>query len=161
MDVYVDLDSSVLETNKVLSTIMLNRNTLSCDEYFKYCNIKTDFLEVYLKLKDKVNFIFVVGGRKDIIERKITFAKSSLGKKVNIVARDDEKLKKITKNSYWISSYVNSFNKGRNIRKILKVNDEKYINNEDYANEDIYVTYTWNQVEEIISFFSGRKEMIF
>ena len=118
LDVYVDLDSSVLETNKVLSTIMLNRNTLSSDEYFKYCNIKTDFLEVYLKLKDKVNFIFVVGGRKDIIERKITFAKSSLGKEVNIVARDDEKLKKITKTSYWISSYVNSINKWRNIRKI-------------------------------------------
>lgn len=157
----MDLDNSVLETNKVISTIMLYRNTLSSDEYFKYCNIKTDFLEVYFRLKDKVNFIFVAKGQRDILERKISFAKSSLGEEANIVANDDEALKKISKNSYWISSYVSTLNKGKNIRKILKVNDEKYINDEDYANEDIYVVYTWSQVEEIINFFIERKEMIF
>ena len=179
--IYIDFDNTIVENNKKIIELLnkeyglsktesdlidYNYNSIApitrqekvalfqSDEFFDCLEFKDGFLDFFNKYSEKMNFVVVTKGTPINLEKKISWLKKNLPKKIDFIGMPNSLSKKRVnmRDGIQIDDTTIELDTDAQI-KILYKSDNNFDWQQGYDNSDIIVVNTWKEIDDVISFY--------
>ena len=179
--IYIDFDNTIVESNKKIIELLnkeyglsktesdlidYNYNSIApitrqekvalfqSDEFFDCLEFKDVFLDFFNKYSEKMNFVVVTKGTSINLEKKISWLKKNLPKKIDFIGMPNSLSKKRInmRDGIQIDDTTIELDTDAQI-KILYKSDNNFDWQQGYDNSDIIVVNTWKEIDDVISFY--------
>lgn len=179
--IYIDFDNTIVESNKKIIELLNKKYGLSkiesdltdynynsiapitrqekvalfqSDEFFDCLELKDGFLDFFNKYSEKMNFVVVTKGTPINLEKKISWLKKNLPKKIDFIGMPNSLSKKRVnmRDGIQIDDTTIELDTDAQI-KILYKSDNNFDWQQGYDNSNIIVVNTWKEIDDVISFY--------
>lgn len=181
--VYVDFDNTIVESNQQVISILNRRYSLykteddlndygftsiapiteeeklsifESDEFFSDLRFKSDFLKVLNKYNGTLKFVITTKGTDENLKKKQEWVKKNLPYDIGFIGIKNNSLSKKQvdmSNGVQIDDCTMALDTNAQI-KILYKDGHNFDWQTNYDNTNILVVNTWNQIDDILSFYS-------
>lgn len=181
--VYVDFDNTIVESNQQVISILNRRYSLykteddlidygfisiapiteeeklsifESDEFFFDLRFKSDFLKVLNKYNGTLKFVITTKGTDENLKKKQEWVKKNLPYDIGFIGIKNNSLSKKQvdmSNGVQIDDCTMALDTNAQI-KILYKDGHNFDWQTNYDNTNILVVNTWNQIDDILSFYS-------
>lgn len=181
--IYVDFDNTIVESNQRIIELLNERYGLSkteadlldygfqsiapiteeeklalfeSDDFFNNLKFKSDFLKVFNKYCGQVEFIITTKGTPNNLLKKEAWIKEHIPYQVKFIGINNGGLSKKQVNmsdGIQIDDCTAALDTNASL-KILYKDNHNFSWQSDYSNTDIMVVNNWEEIDEIISFYS-------
>ena len=181
--IYVDFDNTIVESNQRIIELLNERYGLSkteadlldygyqsiapiaeeekialfeSDDFFNNLKFKSDFLKVFNKYCRQVEFIVTTKGTPNNLLKKEAWIKEHIPYQVKFVGITNDSLSKKQvdmSDGIQIDDCTAALDTNASL-KILYKDNHKFSWQSGYSNTDIMVVNNWEEIDEIISFYS-------
>ena len=183
LTVYLDFDSTIVESNKQVINILNKRYGLQkseddlvdygynsiipitteeklgifeSDDFFSGLEFKDGFMEFFNRYKDIVNFIISTKGTPENLRKKEVWVRSHISADIKFVGIVNDGLSKKQvdmKDAIQVDDCTQALDTNAAI-KILYKDFRNYDWQQGYDNTNILVVNTWQEIEDIIAFYN-------
>lgn len=183
VNIYVDFDNTIVESNKKIIDILNKKYNIqktendlidygynsiieiseeeklgmfASDEFFSNLEFKDGFLDVYNKYKDIYNFIITTKGTETNLKKKKIWIESNISNDIEFIGIDNDSFSKKQvdmKDGLQIDDCTLALDTNAAI-KILYKDGHNFIWQQGYENTEILVTNSWKEIDEILCFYN-------